>query len=113
MAMVQITPPPLSSNSMADLLCTIMILCRGMSNGKPAWAYMCIKPSMAKAFKDARDKGPFELEDYGSVIETGEGVEPPDETKLRMEREYGMNHHYEDDLLRAVDAIKQKQDFSA
>ena len=107
MAMVTITPPPLSNNSMADLLCTIMILCRGKApGGKHVWAYMCIKPSMAKAFKEAREKGAFDIEDYGSVIESGEGAEPPEEVQLRMERDYGMNHRYEEDLLRAANAVR-------
>lgn len=112
MATVQVTPPPISQAAMADLLCTIMILCRGMgADGKPCWAYMCIKPSMAKSFKDARDKGAFDIEDYGTIIEYGEGVNPPDEIKQRMEREYGMNHNYEDDLLRAVERIQEKNGF--
>lgn len=112
MSMIQMSPPPISQNAMADLLCTIMVLCRGVgSNGKPCWAYLCIKPSMAKAFKDAREKGPFDIEDYGSIIESGEGIEPPANVKRRMEVEYGMNHHYEDELLRAAEAVKKKRDF--
>ena len=107
MATLQTTPPPISQNAMADLLCTIMILCRGAGeDGKPCWAYMCIKPSMARSFKEARDKGAFDIEDYGTIIECGEGSEPSDEVKRRMEREYGMNHHYEDDLLRAIERAK-------
>ncbi len=103
------TAPPTSQAVMTDLLCTIMILCRGTEeNGNPCWAYMCIKPSMAKSFSDARAKGAFEIEDYGTVIEYGDGVNPPDEIKRRMEREYGMNHNYEDDLLRAIENIKHK-----
>jgi hypothetical protein len=99
-----------SQNAMADLLCTIMVLCRGCDNrGKPCWAYMCIKPSMAKSFKEAREKGAFNLEEYGSVIEHGEGSEPPEDVKKIMERDYGMNHNYEDDLLRVVEEIKRKE----
>ena len=112
MATVQVTPPPISQAAMADLLCTIMILCRGNGeNGKPCWAYMCIKPSMAKSFKEAREKGAFDIEDYGTIIEYGEGISPSDDVKRRMEREYGMNHNYEDDLLRAVEQIQQKNVF--
>ena len=110
MALVQMTPPPISHNAMADLLCTIMVLCRGIGeNGKPCWAYMCIKPSMAKAFADARDKGAFDIEEYGSIIEAGEGAEPPADIKARMEREYGMNHNFEEDLMRAANAIKRQE----
>jgi hypothetical protein len=108
MAILQNTQPPLSQNAMIDLLCTIMILCRGVCEaGNPCWAYMCIKPSMAKSFKEAREKGPFDIEEYGAIIESGEGLEPPDEVKRRMEHEYGMNHNYEDDLLRAIERINQ------
>ncbi|MEZ5690726.1 MAG: hypothetical protein R3D71_03545 [Rickettsiales bacterium] len=103
------TPPPISQNAMADLLCTIMILCRGnSSDGKPCWAYMCIKPSMAKSFKEARDKGNLNLEEFGTIIEHGDGQEPSEEVKHRMETEYGMNHNYENDLLRAIENIEQK-----
>lgn len=100
---VNITPPPLSAQAMADLLCTVMLLCRGKQpNGKPYWAYMCIKPSMAKAFKEARDSGKINLEDYGTIIEWGEDEHVPDETQKRMEREFGANHNYEQQLLDAI-----------
>ncbi len=109
MALGQIPAAPISQNAMADLLCTIMILCRGTGeDGKPCWAYMCIKPSMAKAFKEARDKGIFDIENYGAIIESGEGAEPSDEVKRRMESEYGMNHNYEDSLLQAIEHMKQR-----
>jgi hypothetical protein len=105
-----LAPAPISQSAMADLLCTVMVLCRGRDNcGNPCWAYMCVKPSMAKSFKDAREKGAFNLEEYGSIIEYGVGEEPPTEIKVRMERSYGMNHNYEDDLLRAVEEIKRKE----
>lgn len=94
---------PLAHDAMADLLCTIMILCRGSDeDGEDCWAYMCVKPSMAQAFKDARDKGIFDIEEYGTVIESGSGIEPPVEIKRRMERDFGMNHSYEDGLAAAI-----------
>jgi len=107
---VEITPPPLSSQSMADLLCTIILLCRGTgTDGKPFWAYMCVKPSMAQAFKDAQDKGSFHLEDYGTILEMGEGEDVPPDVKARMEREYGINHNYEDELLKSIEAIVSQE----
>lgn len=93
---------------MADLLCTVMVLCKGMSNGKPFWAYVCIKPSMAKAFKEARERGSFNLEEYGTIIENGEGDKVPQDVERRMERDYGVKHDYEAQLLRAI-ALVEKQ----
>ena len=92
---------------MADLLCTIMVLCRAKRpNGQPFWAYMCVKPSMAKAFKEARDKGNFDLENHGTIIEWGDGTEVPADIKARMERDYGVNHNYEAELIKAIEVIK-------
>lgn len=88
---------------MLDLLCTIMVLCQGrLQSGKPYWAYMCVKPSQAQAFKEARERGGFDLEEYGSIIEWGEGNEPPEDVRRRMEREYGMRHDFEERLLDAI-----------
>lgn len=104
--MVPITPPPLSAQSIADLASTIMVLCRGKhKNGAPFWAYMCIKPSMAKAFHDARESGCFILEDYGTVVKWGEGDVPPPDVQVRMEQEFGINHDYEDQLIQAVETL--------
>lgn len=85
--------PPLSQQSVADLLCTIIVLCKGQdADGKPIWAYVCMKPSMVSAFKYARERGGFDVADYGTVLESGEGAEPPSSIRIRMERDYGVNH---------------------
>lgn len=107
--MVHITPPPLSSQSMADLLCTIVLLCRGKDMyGRSFWAYMCVKPSMADSFKKARESGAFNLGDHGTIIEAGEGDIVPDEVRERMARDYGVRDDYEDELLRAIDSLEQQ-----
>ena len=105
--MIRVPPPPISDQAMADLLCTLMILCRGFDERRePIWAYLCIKPSMAKSFRDARERGNIDISEYGTVIESGDGHEPPDEVKRRMERDYGMNHLYEQELLARVAALQ-------
>ncbi len=110
MTMVHSNPEQsLSSQSVADLLCTIMLLCHARHpDGKPFWAYLCIKPSMAKAFRDARDSGAFNLEDYGTIIEWGDGAEVPEDTRKRMERDYGVKHDYEEQLQKAVENLQNK-----
>ncbi len=106
--MVHITPPPLSSQSMADLLCTIVLLCRGKDMyNRNFWAYMCIKPSMADAFRKARDSGNFNLGDYGTIIEAGEGDDAPTEVKDRMARDYGVQEDYEEEVLRTIQSLEQ------
>jgi len=91
---------------MADLMCTVMVLCQGENEqGHAFWAYILIKPSMARAFREACGKEAFNLEDYGTVIEYGEGDEVPLHVQNRMERFYGADHHYEDTLLHALETI--------
>ncbi|MDX2074561.1 MAG: hypothetical protein SFX19_09410 [Alphaproteobacteria bacterium] len=97
------SPPPLSPEAVADLLCTLMLLCRGKNaKNQPIWAYLCIKPSMAGAFKEARERGNIDVSEYGTVIEAGAGEEPPEDVKRRMERDYGVNHLFEKELLDAA-----------
>ncbi len=97
-------PLPISSHAVADLLCTMIILCRGSSaENKPIWAYLCMKPSMASAFKFACERGGFDIGDYGTVLESGSGESPPAEVQARMEREYGVNHMLENQWLAAIE----------
>lgn len=108
--MIKSAPLPLSAHSIADLLCTLIILCRGRDvENKPIWAYLCIKPSMASAFKYARERGGLDIADYGTIIESGDGEEPPSDIKTRMERDYGVNHGFEDQLLAAIAAKQESQ----
>lgn len=107
--MIPIPPAPISNQAMADLLCTIMVLCKGLDKNKqPIWAYMAIKPSMAAGFKEARRKGGVNLADFGTVIESGTGEHPPEDIQRIMERDYGMNHKFEEELLNKVAALQEK-----
>jgi len=100
--------PTLSAQSVADLLCTMIILCRGTdAQNRPIWAYLCMKPSMASAFGYARDRGGLDIADYGTILESGEGEEPPVKVQLRMERDYGVNHQFEDRLVALAQTAKE------
>jgi len=108
--MVHITPPPLSSQSMADLLSTIVLLCRGKDQYKRNfWAYMCIKPSMAESFKAARDSGSLCLGEYGTIIEAGEGDDAPQDIQERMQRDYAVRADYEELLLKTIEEIRRRK----
>ncbi len=98
-------PPKIPSIEIEpDQVCSIMLLTHGLQmNGQPFWAYMCIKSNMAKAFLDAQKRGDFQLEDYGTILEWGEGQNPPKDIAVRMERDFGMRHDYEKMLTKAVE----------
>ena len=91
---------------MADLMCMVIVFCSGKNErGQTFWAYMGIKPSMAKAFREACESFAFNLEDYGTVIEYGEGEEVPAHVQQRMERYYGVDHAYETELLQTLESL--------
>lgn len=110
--MIEISPPPLSTQSMADLMCTVVVLCRGENEyGHKFWAYIGLKPSMAKAFHEACESASFNLEEYGTVIEYGEGSYVPSVVRKRMERYYGVDHEYEDHLREALQMLELQRDY--
>src|SRR5678810_918609 len=69
-----------------------ILLVRGESpDGKKIYAYLGIRADKLESFMEAQKKGTFYPEDYGIVIEAGEG-EPTEEIKQKMTKEYGFNH---------------------
>jgi hypothetical protein len=69
-----------------------VLLVRGESpDGKKIFAYIAIRADKLESFMEAQKQGTFYPEDYGIVLESGEG-EPSDEVKHKMTTEYGFNH---------------------
>lgn len=69
-----------------------ILLVRGESpTGGKIYAYVAIRADKLESFMEAQKQGTFYPEDYGIIIESGEG-EPSDEVKARMTSEYGFNH---------------------
>ena len=81
-----------------DALADIILLCRGKrENGNPFWAYLSLKPSKAKGFKEAQQRGNFYLEDYGTIIMWGEGSDVPENIKKDMAEKYKTGNNNSDD----------------
>lgn len=75
-----------------------VLLVRGESpDGKKIYAYLAIRADKLESFMEAQKQGTFYPEDYGIVLEAGEG-EPSDEVKHKMTQEYGFNHEAMMDL---------------
>ena len=69
-----------------------VLLLRGESpDGTKIFAYMAVRADRLEAFIQAQKSGTFYPEDYGIVIESGEG-EPSEEIRQKMSKEYGFNH---------------------
>jgi hypothetical protein len=56
---------------------------------KPCWYYLQLEKSKVELFK-ARLKGaPFPLTDYGAILYSGWGEEPPEEIKAKIKEQFG------------------------
>ncbi len=81
-----------------------VLLVRGESpDGSPIFAYVAVRADKLEEFMAAQNSGMFYPEDYGVIIEAGEG-EPTTETRERMERDYGFNHDMMIDIPDATHA---------
>jgi hypothetical protein len=69
-----------------------VLLVRGEDpDAKPIYAYVAVRADKLKEFMAAQESGVFYPEEYGVIVEAGEG-EPSAEVRARMERDYGFNH---------------------
>lgn len=69
-----------------------ILLVRGIDpDGKPIFAYVAIRADRLQDFMAAQESGMFYPEEYGTIIEAGEG-EPSEEIQQRMRDEFGFNH---------------------
>jgi hypothetical protein len=69
-----------------------ILLVRGESpDGSAIYAYVAVRADKLEAFMEAQKSGMFYPEDFGVIVESGEG-EPTDEIRQKMETEYGFNH---------------------
>lgn len=61
-------------------------LVRGTSGGRPAWFYVLIEPLRKHAFLRAIESGSLDVADYGEILFSGWGVDPPAEIVGKVER---------------------------
>lgn len=89
-----------------------VLLVRGEDpEGKPIFAYVGVRADRLKEFMAAQQSGVFYPEEYGIIIEAGEG-DPTTEVMEKMERDYGFNHKAMMDIPDADQAQRIAADLS-
>lgn len=65
-------------------------LVRGLDEGRRAWYYVLVRDDddVVAAFKEGLKAETINLEDYGKILESGYGKDPPNEVKDQMEKNY-------------------------
>jgi len=75
-----------------DSIGRVIVLVFGtMNHGGPFWCYVAVKPSMLGRFRAAQAGGVLDLykfEEYGEVIVSGEGGNPPDYVTQKVAEVY-------------------------
>ncbi len=86
--MAKLTP---SEQVIAEKTVCILLVRGETPDNKKIFAYVAVRADKLESFMQAQKQGTFYPEDYGIVIESGEG-EPSAEIKEKMTKEYGFNH---------------------
>ncbi len=69
------------------------------SNGKKRYFYIAVRKDNVLGFQKAILEGDFDAEDYGIILEEGEG-EAPDVVKEKMKIMYHCDHNGAENLLK-------------
>lgn len=63
-------------------------LVRGKDRGKPAWHYVHVKDSLLSEFLEKTRGGSLDVADYGEVLASGWGEDPPQDLADSIDRDY-------------------------
>ena len=80
-----------SDKALAEKTVCVLLVRGENPDGNPIYAYVAVRADKLEAFMEAQNSGLFYPEDFGVIIEAGEG-NPSDEIRKKMEEEYGFNH---------------------
>lgn len=99
---------PQAVSSTEETVATVVLVQGEDRHGSPQWAYALIPADRFMAFRMAEEAGNYDLAEYGTIVCSGKGLEPPQETREQMAAEYGCNPDFEAQLERALaEAIDQ------
>ncbi|MFM9890248.1 MAG: hypothetical protein ACKVOE_06365 [Rickettsiales bacterium] len=57
--------------------------------GRPAWYYIDVLPHRKLQFERVLRSGAMSLTEYGTILQSGYGTKPPQQTIAFMKQEYG------------------------
>nr|CAD2156438.1 unnamed protein product [Meloidogyne enterolobii] len=65
-----------------------------ITGGSPAWCYLLVDKDKREALLQKRKTGNVDIKEYGEVLYSGLGKDPPKDIKDKMVEEYGINPDY-------------------
>ena len=80
----------------ADKSVEMLVLVTGQrQDGRDFWAYAAILPSKYTAFMAAEAQGNYRLNDYGRVLTSGDGLEPPSGLEQQLREKFNLSTEFE------------------
>lgn len=107
-----------SEQIIAEKTICVLLVKGENTEGAPIFAYVAVRADKLEAFMKAQEEGMFYPDEFGMIIEAGEG-DPSAEVRKRMEDEYGFNHQAmldipasasQDDLSENMRRIRESQE---
>lgn len=87
----------------------IVVLSQGtLVDGDPYYAYIAVDPSKFIAFKAAEKLGNYDVAEYGTILKWERKAEPPKEVMEEMEKTLGLDHEYENKVMKALKELKEE-----
>lgn len=102
--------PPQEELEAADDAVAIIHLCSGQTaDGKDFFAYVAMKPSRYMQYIEATQRGDeVLLRDYGDILESGFGLVPSVKVQDEMQRKYGVDPTFFEELTKEVIAEAER-----
>lgn len=89
----------------------IVQLVKGLSEGQEFWAYMVMDPLKQEEYMARVEKNEiFDLTEYGDVLESGFGSEPPEEIRRIMAEEFGFQDDFAEQVFKALEQITETEE---
>ena len=67
-----------------------VFLVRGKDRGRPAWHYVLVDNNKRELFLAATRSGALDVADYGEILESGWGEDPPESVVKRVTDEFNL-----------------------
>jgi hypothetical protein len=83
-------PQPEHQRTLEKTVCIMLVMGENPEGGS-IWVYVAVRADKVAEFMEAQKSGLFYPEDYGVIVEAGDG-EPSPEIRKKMTDEYGFDH---------------------
>jgi len=91
-----VADPVRELGDVVDSIVEVVLLVQGRTaQGRLFWAYVSMPPGRLQAFRAAEAAGDYRLDEWGAILRSGAGREPPVSIKAEMASQHGVFDDFE------------------